>query len=59
MTRIAASNAMFGGTAEYVALSLKSAGYEFAFFWYVTALALVAPVASLWMPDTEERLSPR
>jgi len=51
----AIANAMFGGTAEYVALSLKSVGYEFAFFWYVAAMALVALIASLWMPDTRTR----
>ena len=28
--------ALFGGTAEYVALYLKSIGHEQAFFWYVT-----------------------
>jgi hypothetical protein len=51
----AIANAMFGGTTEYVALSLKSSGYETAFFWYVAAMALVALVASLWMPDTRTR----
>jgi metabolite-proton symporter len=47
----AIANAMFGGTAEFVALSLKSAGYEYIFFWYVAAMAAVALVASIWMPD--------
>ena len=51
----AIANAMFGGTAEYVALSLKSSGYETVFFWYVAAMAAVALVASLWMPDTRTR----
>ena len=51
----AIANAMFGGTAEYVALSLKSAGIETAFFWYVAAMALVALIASLCMPDTRKR----
>jgi MHS family alpha-ketoglutarate permease-like MFS transporter len=51
----AIANAMFGGTAEYVALSLKSAGHETVFFWYVAAMALVALIASLWMPDTRTR----
>jgi MFS transporter, MHS family, alpha-ketoglutarate permease len=32
----AVANAMFGGSAEYVALSLKSFGFENAFFWYVS-----------------------
>ena len=51
----AIANAMFGGTAEYVALSLKSAGQESVFFWYVAAMAAVALAASLWMPDTRTR----
>ncbi|HXO73354.1 MAG TPA: MFS family transporter [Bradyrhizobium sp.] len=51
----AIANAMFGGTAEYVALSLKSSGYETVFFWYVAAMAAVALIASLWMPDTRTR----
>jgi MHS family alpha-ketoglutarate permease-like MFS transporter len=48
----AVGNALFGGTAEYVALSLKSSGRESWFAWYVTALAVVALVASISMPDT-------
>ena len=51
----AIANAMFGGTAEYVALSLKSSGQESVFFWYVAAMAAVALAASLWMPDTRTR----
>ena len=31
----AVANAMFGGSAEYVALGFKSAGTR-AFYWYVT-----------------------
>jgi MHS family alpha-ketoglutarate permease-like MFS transporter len=38
-----------------VALSLKSSGFETVFFWYVAAMAGVALVASLWMPDTRKR----
>jgi metabolite-proton symporter len=48
----AVGNALFGGTAEYVALSLKSAGHEGWFAWYVTVLVGVAFVASMLMPDT-------
>ncbi|MFL5167707.1 MAG: MFS family transporter [Microvirga sp.] len=48
----ALANAMFGGTAEYVALSLKSAGHEPLFFWYVAGMGAIALVASLLMPDT-------
>jgi MHS family alpha-ketoglutarate permease-like MFS transporter len=48
----AVANALFGGTAEFVALSLKSQGIEYLFFWYVAVMAFVALVASIWMPDT-------
>lgn len=45
----AVTNALFGGSAEYVALSLKSAGIESAFFWYVTATGVLAFVISLML----------
>jgi metabolite-proton symporter len=48
----AVGNALFGGTAEYVALWFKSVGLEPWFFWYVTALCAVAFAASMLMPDT-------
>jgi hypothetical protein len=51
----AVGNALFGGTAEYVALSLKSAGREEWFAWYFTALVAVAFVASMLMPDTRRK----
>jgi MHS family alpha-ketoglutarate permease-like MFS transporter len=47
----AVANAIFGGSAEYVALWLKSAGVETMFFWYVTALCALAGVVSLRMRD--------
>ncbi|MCW2238667.1 MFS family transporter [Azospirillum canadense] len=47
----AIANALFGGTAEYVALWLKSAGMEESFFWYVTALCAISFVVSLTMRD--------
>ncbi len=50
----AIANALFGGTAEYVALSFKTYGNESLFFWYVAAMAAVAFAASLWMPDTRK-----
>ena len=46
----AIANAMFGGTAEYVALWLKSAAHEQWFFWYVAGMAAIAFAASLIMP---------
>ena len=48
----ALANAMFGGTAEYVALSLKSAGHERCSVWYVAGMSAITLVASLLMPDT-------
>jgi len=45
----AIANALFGGTIEYVALWFKSKGVESAFFWYVSALAAVALIASWTM----------
>ncbi|KXU96158.1 alpha-ketoglutarate permease [Caballeronia megalochromosomata] len=47
----AIANAIFGGSAEFVALSLKSVGSESMFYWYVTALAAIAAVVSLRMRD--------
>jgi len=49
----AVGNAIFGGSAEFVALSLKSAGFESAFYWYVTAMCLVALIVTLRMPDPQ------
>ncbi|MCU5773879.1 MFS transporter [Erwiniaceae bacterium BAC15a-03b] len=43
----AVANAIFGGSAEYVALSLKAAGHETSFFWYVSVMAAVAFIVSL------------
>jgi MHS family alpha-ketoglutarate permease-like MFS transporter len=46
----AVANAIFGGSAEYVALGLKSLGHETSFYWYVTAMMVVAFVVSLRLP---------
>ncbi|MEP6917827.1 MAG: MFS family transporter [Acidobacteriota bacterium] len=46
----AIGNAAFGGSAEYVALGLKSLGHESVFFWYVTAMMGVALLVSLRLP---------
>jgi metabolite-proton symporter len=51
----AIGNALFGGSAEYVALWFKSVGYESYFAWYVTAVCGVALVASILMPDTRRQ----
>jgi MHS family alpha-ketoglutarate permease-like MFS transporter len=47
----AVANAIFGGSAEYVALWLKSVGSESMFYWYVTALCAIAGLVSLRMRD--------
>jgi MHS family alpha-ketoglutarate permease-like MFS transporter len=52
----AISNAIFGGSAEAVALWLKSRGMESTFFWYVTAMMAIAFVASLRMPKVASYL---
>jgi MFS transporter, MHS family, alpha-ketoglutarate permease len=47
----ALANAVFGGSAEYAALSLKAQGAESRFFWYVTALCAMVAVVSFLMRD--------
>ncbi|WP_431273820.1 MFS family transporter [Variovorax ureilyticus] len=46
----AVANALFGGSAEYAALGLKSIGHETAFYWYVTAMMVIAFLVSLRLP---------
>jgi len=46
----AVANALFGGSAEYVALGLKSIGHETAFYWYVTAMMVLAFAVSWRLP---------
>ena len=46
----ALANAVFGGTAEYAALGLKSLGLESTFYWYVTAMMAIAFLFSLRLP---------
>jgi MHS family alpha-ketoglutarate permease-like MFS transporter len=47
----AIGNALFGGSAEYVALWLKSIGSESTFYWYVTALCALGLVVTWRMLD--------
>jgi MHS family alpha-ketoglutarate permease-like MFS transporter len=51
----AIANALFGGSAEYVALWFKSIGIESTFFWYVTIMCGIALVAAITMPDTRRQ----
>ncbi|MDM0104837.1 MFS family transporter [Variovorax sp. J22R24] len=46
----AVANALFGGSAEYVALGLKSLGHESAFYWYVTGMMVLAFVVAFRLP---------
>ncbi|WP_324808467.1 MFS transporter [Sphingomonas sp. LY29] len=49
----AIANTIFGGTAEYVALWLKDAGYERWFYGYVTAIIALSLVTYITMRDTK------
>jgi MHS family alpha-ketoglutarate permease-like MFS transporter len=51
----AIANALFGGTAEYVALWFKSRGVESGFYIYVTVMIGVSLVVYLRMPETRDR----
>ncbi|MEV5985020.1 MFS transporter [Streptomyces sp. NPDC052051] len=50
----ALANALFGGTAEYVALWFKNAGAESGFSWYVAGCAAVSLVVYLSMRETRD-----
>ena len=47
----AVANAIFGGSAEYVALLFKQAGTESYFYWYVSIMCAIAFIVALRMPD--------
>jgi MHS family alpha-ketoglutarate permease-like MFS transporter len=47
----AVANAIFGGSAEYVALWFKQAGHEPYFYWYVSVMCALACVVAIRMPD--------
>ena len=50
----AVSNALFGGTAEAIALGFKKAGLESGFFAYVSVTFGIAFVVALRMRDTQK-----
>ncbi|WP_051872415.1 MFS transporter [Streptomyces sclerotialus] len=50
----AIANALFGGTAEPIALRLKQAGVESAYPWYVAGCAAVSLVVYLTMRETRD-----
>ncbi|MCZ2204042.1 MFS family transporter [Bartonella sp. A05] len=50
----AIANALFGGSAEAVALGLKDIGYESVFYYYVTGMMIIAFISVLFMPDIRD-----
>jgi len=52
----AISNAIFGGSAEFVGLSFKNLGHESWFFIYVTIMMVIAFLVSLRLPKTPSYL---
>ncbi|MFC9993759.1 MFS transporter [Nocardia sp. NPDC127526] len=44
--------AIFGGTAEMIALALKKAGHESLYFWYVSGCILISLVTYFFMRET-------
>lgn len=49
----ALTTAIFGGTAEYIALWFKNLHHETYFYWYVTVCILVSLIVYLNMKDTK------
>ena len=49
--------AIFGGTAEYIALWAKSAGHEAWYFWYVTVCVAVSLIVYVAMPETQRAMA--
>ncbi|MGK5632373.1 MFS transporter [Streptomyces sp. URMC 123] len=50
----AIANALFGGTAEYVALWFKDSGAESGFYWYVAGCAAVSLIVYVSMRETRD-----
>ena len=46
--------AVFGGSAEYVALWLKNKGHESLFYWYITICIFISLLVYLLMSDTKK-----
>jgi MFS transporter, MHS family, alpha-ketoglutarate permease len=45
--------ALFGGTAEYIALYFKNIGHESLFYWYVTGCVLISLIVYSVVRDTK------
>jgi len=50
----AIANAVFGGTAEYVALKFKDLGHESYFYWYITGCIFISLLVYVFMQDTKK-----
>ncbi|UTO27887.1 MFS family transporter [Bartonella harrusi] len=50
----AIGNALFGGSAEYVAFGLKTMGYETVFSFYIIGMMIIALISILLMPDIDK-----
>jgi MFS transporter, MHS family, alpha-ketoglutarate permease len=50
----AVGNTLFAGTVESVALSLKNAGVESVFYWYVAVIVAIELIAVRMLPETLE-----
>jgi len=48
-------NALFGGTAEYFALTFKQSGHEEWFYWYVTLVCFMSFITAVVMRDTRNQ----
>jgi MHS family alpha-ketoglutarate permease-like MFS transporter len=46
--------ALFGGTAEYIALLLKDSGHEAYFYWYVSGCIFISLLVYTFMKDTKK-----
>lgn len=46
--------AIFGGSAEYIALWVKEAGHETWYYWYITACIFISLLVYLLMKDTKK-----
>lgn len=46
--------ALFGGSAEYIALWLKDWGHESYFYWYITACIFASLMVYLFMKETKQ-----
>ena len=51
----AVGNSLFGGSAEYVALQLKSWGHEEWFYYYVAFMLAISLFSSWLMPDNRKK----